>query len=140
MKASNPRDVAYIFRDNLRSIHARARANDPSFVKIAVLAGRVSFDESPLCDELTLLLSSLAFSSAQVEQWTESRYPSYIQIGQPAPKTSDEWQEGMDARIKQLKGLAPDEILRRDRALRTEGHKMSYEDVSDACVLKESKS
>lgn len=41
MKASNPRDVAYIFRDNLRSIHARARANDPSFVKLAVLAGRV---------------------------------------------------------------------------------------------------
>lgn len=39
--ATNPRDVAYIFRDHLRRIHARARANDPSFIKIAVLAGRV---------------------------------------------------------------------------------------------------
>lgn len=36
----------------------------------------------------------------------------------------------MDARIKQLKGLDPEEIARRDRALRTEGQKMSYEDVS----------
>ena len=67
---------------------------------------------------------------AQVEQWTESRYPSYIQIGQPAPKTSDEWREGMDARIKQLPGLEPEEMARRDRALRTQGQKMSYEDVS----------
>lgn len=41
MGATNPRDVAYIFRDYVRKIHARARANDPSFVKIAVLAGRV---------------------------------------------------------------------------------------------------
>lgn len=42
MKATNPRDVAYIFRDYMRKIHAKARANDPSFIKIAVLTGRVS--------------------------------------------------------------------------------------------------
>lgn len=41
LNATNPRDVAYLFRDNLRKIHARARANDPSFIKIAILAGRV---------------------------------------------------------------------------------------------------
>lgn len=49
MCASNPRDVAYLFRDNLRSIHARARANDPSFVKLAVLAGRVSTQRHSYC-------------------------------------------------------------------------------------------
>lgn len=43
MGASNPRDVAYIFRDYMRKIHAKARANDPSFIKIAVLAGRVGY-------------------------------------------------------------------------------------------------
>lgn len=41
MSSTNPRDVAYLFRGNLRAIHAKAVANDPSFVKIAVLAGRV---------------------------------------------------------------------------------------------------
>lgn len=41
LAATNPRDVAYIFRDHLRRIHSRARANDPSFIKLAVLSGRV---------------------------------------------------------------------------------------------------
>ncbi|GAA6032793.1 hypothetical protein JCM8097_000791 [Rhodosporidiobolus ruineniae] len=81
--ATNPRDVAYIFRDYARKIHAKARANDPSFIKIAVLAGRI-------------------------EQWTESRYPSFITVGQPIPKTSDDWAPGMDARIKQLPGPSQD--------------------------------
>jgi farnesyl-diphosphate farnesyltransferase len=42
MASTNPRDVAYKFRDYARKIHAKARPNDPSFVKIAVLTGRVS--------------------------------------------------------------------------------------------------
>lgn len=42
MAATNPRDVAYIFRDHMRRIHAKARPRDPSFVKIAVLTGRAS--------------------------------------------------------------------------------------------------
>lgn len=33
--------MAYTFRDYARKIHAKARSNDPSFIKIAVLAGRV---------------------------------------------------------------------------------------------------
>ncbi|KAK4704240.1 farnesyl-diphosphate farnesyltransferase, partial [Phenoliferia sp. Uapishka_3] len=109
MGATNPRDVAYIFRDNVRKIHARARANDPSFIKIAVLSGRV-------------------------EQWTENRYPSYIVVGTPAPTSSADWVEGADARIKQLgKSEDPNRdplvIAARDaRAKAAEQAKMTGED------------
>jgi hypothetical protein len=41
-----------------------------------------------------------------VEQWTESRYPSFIIAGAPIPSTSDDWYPGLDARIKQLPSLA----------------------------------
>ncbi|KAI5478186.1 farnesyl-diphosphate farnesyltransferase [Pseudohyphozyma bogoriensis] len=112
-EATNPRDVAYIFRDYLRSIHAKARANDPSFIKIAVLAGRV-------------------------EQWTESRYPSFISIGQPAPQSSDDWVEGMDARIKQLPKayVDPEAVARKERAKRMmENNKMSYEDYKFMALM-----
>ncbi|GAA5857226.1 hypothetical protein JCM8547_009382 [Rhodosporidiobolus lusitaniae] len=91
LAATNPRDVAYMFRDYVRKIHARARANDPSFIKIAVLAGRI-------------------------EQWTESRYPSFITPGQAVPTTSDDWQPGMDARIKQLPGPSQEELDKRFKA------------------------
>lgn len=50
--ANNPRDVAYIFRDYMRKIHAKARANDPNFIKIAVLAGRVRFLPLPSPSDL----------------------------------------------------------------------------------------
>ena len=81
-RASNPRDVAYIIKDFVSSIHAKARPLDPSYVKLGVLAGRV-------------------------EQWCETRYPSFVVMGQPAPQFARDWQEGMDVRIKQLP--APDE-------------------------------
>ncbi|GAA5994907.1 bifunctional farnesyl-diphosphate farnesyltransferase/squalene synthase [Rhodotorula paludigena] len=81
LKATNPRDVSYIFRDYARQIHAKARPDDPSFIKIAVLAGRI-------------------------EQWTETRYPSFIQMGEKVPESSEDWMPGRDARIKQLPGPA----------------------------------
>ncbi|GAA6001796.1 hypothetical protein JCM10207_002324 [Rhodosporidiobolus poonsookiae] len=106
--ATNPRDVAYQFRDYARKIHARARADDPSFIKIAVLAGRI-------------------------EQWTESRYPSFIQPGQPIPTSSDEWQPGMDARVKQLPGPSQEVLDQRFRAQQfqqaNQQQKMGLEDM-----------
>ncbi|BGP36769.1 bifunctional farnesyl-diphosphate farnesyltransferase/squalene synthase [Rhodotorula kratochvilovae] len=93
LAATNPRDVAYTFRDYARKIHAKARPNDPSFIKIAVLAGRI-------------------------EQWTETRYPSFIQIGQPVPTSSDEWAPGRDARIRQLPGPNAEIVAQRERAQR----------------------
>lgn len=39
--------MAYLFRDYARKIHARARPNDPSFIKLAVLSGRVRLLPSP---------------------------------------------------------------------------------------------
>ncbi|KAM0749885.1 farnesyl-diphosphate farnesyltransferase [Meredithblackwellia eburnea MCA 4105] len=113
LAATNPRDVAYIFRDHVRSIHKKCPSSDPSFVKLAVLAGRV-------------------------EQWTESRYPSFIVLGQPTPTSSVEWKEGMDARIKQLPGLTDQQALaeERRRAIR-EGEKqpLTREDYKFMAIL-----
>ena len=41
MKSKNPRDVAYIFRDYSRKIHARAVPDDPSFLRLSVACGKV---------------------------------------------------------------------------------------------------
>ncbi|TNY18982.1 isoprenoid synthase domain-containing protein [Rhodotorula diobovata] len=104
--ATNPRDVAYTFRDYARKIHAKARSNDPSFIKIAVLAGRI-------------------------EQWTETRYPSFIQIGQPVPTSSDEWTPGRDARIRQLPGPSAEVLEKRARLeqlKRQEGKSLGKDD------------
>ncbi|POY71977.1 hypothetical protein BMF94_4986 [Rhodotorula taiwanensis] len=105
MASTNPRDVAYKFRDYARMIHAKARPNDPSFIKIAILAGRI-------------------------EQWTETRYPSFIQVGMPVPSTSDDWAPGRDARIKQLPGPAPEELARRARAEQLRQHQMGKSDYT----------
>ncbi len=112
MGSSNPRDVAYIFRDYMRKIHAKARANDPSFIKIAVLAGRI-------------------------EQWTEARYPSFITMGQPVPRSALDWHPGMDARIKQLGDPSPEEKAKIDAFRRAnEPQKMGWEDVSQIGFFK----
>lgn len=104
MSATNPRDVAYLFRDTLRAIHRKAVANDPSFIKIAVLAGRV-------------------------EQWTEAHYPSFINFGMPVPKNRLDWVEGMDVRIKQLPGPTAQEIALVERRKREEAN-LGSADVS----------
>ena len=46
MKATNPRDVAYIFRDYVRQIHAKCNPQDPSFLKISISCGHVSYSPS----------------------------------------------------------------------------------------------
>ncbi|SPO40951.1 probable Farnesyl-diphosphate farnesyltransferase [Pseudozyma flocculosa] len=53
LKAVNPRDVAYTFRDYSRSIHKRLSAKDPNFVAWSVELGRI-------------------------EQWCETFFPSFV--------------------------------------------------------------
>jgi len=55
MKSTNPRDVAYLCRDFVRSIHKKAVPADPNFIKLSVTCGRV-------------------------EQWVEHHYPSIIHV------------------------------------------------------------
>lgn len=124
MSSTNPRDVAYLFRDYLRSIHAKAVANDPSFVKIAVLAGRVGHNDD------VLARSQADTNYRQVEQWTESHYPSFINFGLPVPKSSEDWVEGMDVRIKQLPGRTREEIALAERR-KKEQEAFGSADVSD---------
>ncbi|SCV68396.1 BQ2448_517 [Microbotryum intermedium] len=110
LDATNPRDVAYMFRDMARAIHAKAVSNDPSFIKIAVLAGRI-------------------------EQWAETRYPSFIEVGKPVPKSTEDWRPGMDSRVRQL---APTEAIlaeRKERAAVMEATKMSNDDYKFLALL-----
>lgn len=43
MRSSNPRDVAYLFRDYARIIHAKAVPSDPNFLRISVACCKVSY-------------------------------------------------------------------------------------------------
>ncbi|KAL5530938.1 hypothetical protein ACEPAG_3814 [Sanghuangporus baumii] len=53
MRSTNPRDVAYIFRNYARDIHAKAVSSDPNFLAISVACGKI-------------------------EQWCERYYPSFV--------------------------------------------------------------
>lgn len=55
MRSTNPRDVAYMFRDYARKIHTRASSSDPSYLALAVACGKI-------------------------EQWCEQNYPSFIEL------------------------------------------------------------
>ena len=44
MRSTNPRDVAYIFRDYARKIHAKAVPTDPNFLRLSVACGKVRAD------------------------------------------------------------------------------------------------
>ena len=43
MRSTNPRDVAYMFRDYARKIHAKAVPEDPNFMQISIACGKVSY-------------------------------------------------------------------------------------------------
>lgn len=55
MRSSNPRDVAYMFRDYARSIHRKVPMDDPNMLKISI-------------------------SCARVEKWAEHHYPSFLEV------------------------------------------------------------
>jgi farnesyl-diphosphate farnesyltransferase len=41
MKVTNPREIAYTFRNYARKIHAKALPSDPSFLRIGLACGKV---------------------------------------------------------------------------------------------------
>lgn len=55
MRSTNPREVAYIFRDYVRKIHAKLNPEDPNLLRFSVVCGHI-------------------------EQWCERYYPSFISI------------------------------------------------------------
>jgi farnesyl-diphosphate farnesyltransferase len=55
MQSNNPLAVAYIFRDFARKIHRKATPNDPNYLGICVMAGKI-------------------------ECWVEHHYPSFVSI------------------------------------------------------------
>jgi len=55
MKSTNPRDVAYMYRNFARSIHAKAIPADPNFLAISIACGKI-------------------------EQWCEHHYPSFVSM------------------------------------------------------------
>jgi len=57
MRSTNPREVAYLFRDYARAIHRKSVPSDPNFLKISIACG-------------------------QIEQWCEHRYPSFVLLPQ----------------------------------------------------------
>jgi farnesyl-diphosphate farnesyltransferase len=55
MRSTNPREVAAIFREYARDIHARLDPKDPSFLKLGVCLGRI-------------------------ESWMERNYPTFVHV------------------------------------------------------------
>jgi farnesyl-diphosphate farnesyltransferase len=75
MRSTNPRDVAYMFRDSSRTIHAKTTPNDPNFLQISVACCKVSI--------FHLQLEPMPIKpSNQIEQWCEHHYPSFVRISQ----------------------------------------------------------
>ncbi|TDL26505.1 farnesyl-diphosphate farnesyltransferase [Rickenella mellea] len=62
MNSTNLRDVAYMFRDYARVIHAKALPSDPNFVRISV-------------------------ACAKLEQWCEHHFPSFVLITSSFPSS-----------------------------------------------------
>lgn len=46
MRSTNPRDVAYMFRDYARVIHGKASTEDPNFIPLSVACGKVFMSSS----------------------------------------------------------------------------------------------
>ncbi|QRV73496.1 Squalene/phytoene synthase [Ceratobasidium sp. AG-Ba] len=79
MKSTNPRDVAYMFRDFARGIHAKASPADPNFLRIGIACGRI-------------------------EAWAEHHYPSFITIAHSASTNSTSVEMSTtDARMRIIK-------------------------------------
>ncbi|KAI0924477.1 terpene cyclase, variant 2 [Taiwanofungus camphoratus] len=76
MRSTNPRDVAYIFRDYARKIHSKAVPEDPSFLQISVACGKI-------------------------EQWCEHHYPSFVSVlHSPASGNTQQVFDKSDARTR----------------------------------------
>ncbi|TXT08677.1 hypothetical protein VHUM_02805 [Vanrija humicola] len=83
MRSTNPRDVAYMFRDYAKAIHAKIPKDEPNALRFSI-------------------------ALARIEQWTEHHYPSFLVIqpgsaGGPATTAID--QSGNDARANLYIGI-----------------------------------
>ncbi|KAL7423751.1 bifunctional farnesyl-diphosphate farnesyltransferase/squalene synthase [Cryptotrichosporon argae] len=83
-KAVNPRDVAYVFRDYARKIHAKVPKDEPNLLKFSIAVGKI-------------------------EQWTEHHYPSFLHVfgGAGGAQTAIDTSTG-DARAPLFMQLAND--------------------------------
>lgn len=79
MRATNCREAAIIFRHYALRMHAKALPSDPCFLKLSVLCGRI-------------------------DQWLETRYPSWVDATRPLPATREDASAMYitDRRINQL--------------------------------------
>lgn len=56
MRAMNPRDVSYIFREYARKIHAKVHKDDPNLLKLSIVCGKASHSLFRLFIILTIRL------------------------------------------------------------------------------------
>jgi farnesyl-diphosphate farnesyltransferase len=45
MRSTNPKDVAYIFRDYARKIHAKVVSSDPNYIRVSIACGKVGYPD-----------------------------------------------------------------------------------------------
>lgn len=91
MRSTNPREVAYIFRDYCRKIHTKAVPQDPNFLRISVACGKI-------------------------EQWCEHHYPSFVQINYSSDGASHRLDpDDARSRIVQLESKLEKELSRKKR-------------------------
>jgi len=91
MKCTNPRDVAYMFRNYARQLHAKAVASDPYFVKISIACGKI-------------------------EMWCEHHYPSFVVI-RSRSDTPTRVQQGVTADARQRIITRQEGLVKRRLAL-----------------------
>ena len=74
MQATNPRDVAYIFRNYARKIHAKSDPKDPNFLRLSISCGHVR----TLLSLIAGREPNACFIFLQIEMWCELSYPSFV--------------------------------------------------------------
>ncbi|RDB27766.1 Squalene synthase [Hypsizygus marmoreus] len=83
MRSTNPREVAIIFCEYARKIHAKAIPSDPNFLRISIACGKI-------------------------EQWREHYYPSFVQLSSDPSGAARQDLDPYDARtliVKQEQAL-----------------------------------
>ncbi|KAF8757672.1 Squalene/phytoene synthase [Rhizoctonia solani] len=97
MKSTNPRDVAYMFRDFARGIHAKTSPADPNFLRIGIACGRVRFP--------SLFLTTPTNAYHPDRSMAEHHYPSFITISQSQsqPGSTSVEMSTTDARMRIIK-------------------------------------
>jgi farnesyl-diphosphate farnesyltransferase len=80
MRSTNPRDVAYIFRDFSRQIHAKSVPADPNFLRISVACGKVRVMPFSPSSKLSTYYYPTPPTPTQIEQWCEHHYPSFVRV------------------------------------------------------------